>query len=174
MTLSNLSALSMTALKAKASEMGVVPTGDKRVKQSWIDCLETAQPVSDAEMEMVAHAADVAAETVSDDELSDAEMEMVAHAADVASATVSDVEMEMIAHAADCANDETVTTPTLEGSGAATVMIVILSIAAIFCEACYVVTKALVSLCYYGFTTVRKYYASVNFGTGFLTNYLQT
>ena len=144
MTLSNLSALTLAQLKTLASEANVTPTGDKRLKASWIVALSDF------------HADDVTVETVSDVELSDAEMEMIAH----------DV---------DCANDETAHTPVAsEMKGAATVMIVLLSIAAIFFEAVYVVGKALVSLCYYGFTTVRKYYASVNFGTGFLTNYLQT
>lgn len=81
--LSALSALSMSELKARALELNVTPTGDKRSKQSWILAIESFVPtveiadddtfdldgwdapvtIPDAEMEAIAHAADVSAPT---------------------------------------------------------------------------------------------------------------
>jgi CHASE3 domain sensor protein len=61
----NLSALSMSELKALAATNNVVPTGDKRAKQSWIDALELICACeSDAEMEAIAHTADMAKEII--------------------------------------------------------------------------------------------------------------
>lgn len=80
----NLSALSLSALKALAAESGIVVTGDKRSKQTWILAIESAVVVAtpdedtlddtfdldgwdapitipDAEMEAIAHAADLKA-----------------------------------------------------------------------------------------------------------------
>ncbi len=64
MSNTNLSALSMSELKAIAVELNAVPTSDKRSKQAWIDAIETVQAcefISDAEMESIAFAADMAA-----------------------------------------------------------------------------------------------------------------
>jgi hypothetical protein len=57
---------SLSELKVLAAQLNVTPTGDKRSKQSWIDAIEAAQTVactteiSDAQMEVIAHAADIA------------------------------------------------------------------------------------------------------------------
>jgi hypothetical protein len=61
----NFSALSMSELKSLAATSNVIPTGDKRAKQSWISALElfcACETVSDADMEAIAHTADMAKE----------------------------------------------------------------------------------------------------------------
>ncbi len=58
MQFSDLSALSLSELKALATSHNAIPTGDKRAKQTWIDALEllvACETISDAQMECVAH-----------------------------------------------------------------------------------------------------------------------
>lgn len=70
MQFSNLSALSLSALKVLAAEANVIPTGDKRSKQSWIDALElaasleTIYELTDAQMECAAVEVDMAKEII--------------------------------------------------------------------------------------------------------------
>ena len=67
----NYSTLSLSELKALAIANNVIPTGDKRAKQSWIDALELAALQS------------TTAE-LTDSELTDSEMEAAAVAVDIA------------------------------------------------------------------------------------------
>ena len=67
----NYSILSLSELKALAIANNVIPTGDKRAKQSWIDALElVALQSTTAEL--------------TDSELTDSEMEAAAVAVDIA------------------------------------------------------------------------------------------
>jgi hypothetical protein len=103
MQFSNLSALSLSALKALATTNNAIPTGDKRSKQSWIDALELVDAEIQLENEECTEVAEFLREnpdaeggfygehcsyhTVNETdtwtaELTDAEMEAIAHAAD--------------------------------------------------------------------------------------------
>lgn len=101
MTNANLSALSMTELKALAAESGAIPTGDKRSKQSWIAAIESvalvAAPDDDTleDIRLCPHPEGLTDLCEEDDTfdvddwdapvaLPDAEMEAIAHAADIA------------------------------------------------------------------------------------------
>jgi hypothetical protein len=66
----NYSTLSLSELKALAIENNVIPAGNKRFKQTWIDALElfaaseTISDLSDSQMECAAVAADMAKEII--------------------------------------------------------------------------------------------------------------
>lgn len=106
----NLSALSMSELKALASSNNAIPTGDKRSKQAWIDALELFAACETVIEEIHAPI---------EDELIDFDEMMVwcdSYIADIATKsvglpkpmainTVSDAEMEVIAHTADMAKE---------------------------------------------------------------------
>jgi hypothetical protein len=116
MQFSNLSALSLSELKALATENNVVPTGDKRAKQSWIDAIELFAacetmieeihaPTEDEPIdfnEMMAwcdgYIADIATKSVglpqpmATEIISDAEMEAIIHTADIAKEIIDRLE----------------------------------------------------------------------------------
>lgn len=79
--------LTLSELKVLASENNVIPTGDKRSKQAWIDALEirqreeilaTVEPTTDEEFEAALSERECLGE------FSDSEMEAMAVAADIA------------------------------------------------------------------------------------------
>lgn len=106
----NLSALSMSELKALANSNNAIPMGDKRSKQAWIDALELFAACETVIEEIHAPI---------EDELIDFDEMMVwcdSYIADIATKsvglpkpmainTVSDAEMEAIAHTADMAKE---------------------------------------------------------------------
>ncbi len=109
MQFSDLSALSLSELKALATSHNAIPTGDKRAKQTWIDALELA----------------AAATTIT--ELSDAEMERVAITVDMATAAESnDVAVTDYVDMAETPTQTETPTPIAHKKGAASVFAALL------------------------------------------------
>lgn len=137
MQFSNLSALSLSELKALATANNVVPTGDKRSKQTWIDALELALQstieLTDSEMECIAVAADIANDST----------DIWADATDTTPAN------PLPGGAIESLDDIGVgQAPTATKKGAATVfgsllMILILTIQAVLCIGCVIVQAAI-------------------------------
>jgi hypothetical protein len=132
MQFSNLSALSLSELKALATSNNVIPTGDKRSKKAWIDALElfaACETIADCDVW-------VAPETIAD-----AEMERIAVEADTA--TTADSEHVSVTDYVDMPQ-----TPVSDKKGAATVFssllcIIILAIQAILTIGCVITQSAI-------------------------------